>query len=64
MWSKGNEETADEILDEDFELKDELWGSHPFVGKSAMIKQVMRNRWCQKVVAEVMESAFVHDLPT
>lgn len=40
MWSKGDEAVAEEILDEEVELKDELWGSHPFVGKAAMKKQV------------------------
>eukprot|EP00951_Prasinocladus_malaysianus_P011027 scaffold81393_cov48-Prasinocladus_malaysianus.AAC.1 len=40
MWSKGDEDVAMAILDDDVKLNDELWGSHPFVGRKALFAQV------------------------
>mmetsp|Transcript_8510 Transcript_8510/g.24410 ORF Transcript_8510/g.24410 Transcript_8510/m.24410 type:complete len:260 (+) Transcript_8510:227-1006(+) len=44
LWSKGAGAWADDILDEDVELKDELWATHPFVGRTALKKQVQHFR--------------------
>mmetsp|Transcript_44837 Transcript_44837/g.113495 ORF Transcript_44837/g.113495 Transcript_44837/m.113495 type:complete len:261 (-) Transcript_44837:209-991(-) len=40
VWSRGDMGAADEVLDEEASLKDELWGSHSFVGRDALKKQV------------------------
>lgn len=44
LWSKGSMSAADEILGEDIQLNDELWASHPFVGRETLKKQVLHFR--------------------
>lgn len=44
LWSNGSKTAAEEILDENVSLKDELWGSHPFVGRVTLTKQVLHFR--------------------
>jgi len=44
LWSAGMTSIAEEILDENVQLKDELWGSHPFVGRVTLTKQVLHFR--------------------
>jgi len=44
LWSAGDLEAADDILDDDVQLKDELWASHPFVGRTALKKQIAKFR--------------------